>query len=249
MGLSRTILFSGVARYQGSLQTDRVGHGLGHRATNFYCRYFQCLFWPAGEDTFGWYSISIVFVCGTGSLDIFFLWSKSIIEQSGRQCEPNYQSVFSQAGGSNCFHCCWHCGFSVGVRGADRDDGVLPCSSDDEHHVLAPILLIDSRHLTRGRPVALRVERQIPRCASDTSVSGATLDVRNPNRISQQPAARFLEKYLRPESNGWRRGGVSLGAAGSKESARHYGLCFGSNRCTVVNGWRYVFQTYGKNVC
>ena len=58
----------------------------------------------------------------------------------------------------------------------------------------------------------------------------------------------ILEKYLRPEPNGWRSRGVSLGAAGSKESARHYRLCLGDNRCAIANGWRYVFQTDGKNI-
>src|SRR5271157_2320548 len=182
-------------------------------------------------------------------MDIFRERCEPLFEQPGSEREPDYKSVLSQDGSPD-FSGALGSGrlrhfFSL----AARDDVLVRNYADGELSVVACVSAINCSDLARRGSVAFCVECGVPRCALCDSVPYATLDVRDANRLPQQPAARPLANRVWSEPDGRSNRGVPLGAIGSRAPSRTYdgGVFAGGNR---GSDWRsLLLPPDGKTLC
>jgi ABC-type polysaccharide/polyol phosphate export systems, permease component len=142
-----------------------------------------------------------------------------------------------------------------GVRGSGLDPvpgpslWALPRGFSDCQHCLAPGVRHARIHdRARSRTLAIGAQRAVSRRPLRRPVPDAVLDVRNADRLSEQPPQRALEDSLCLESDGRRGGRLSLVASEHWEFSRTNGSCFGDGRNHRFDLGSLLLPSDGKNV-
>jgi len=123
---------------------------------------------------------------------------------------------------------------------ANYDAEITPKST-----VVAAVLAAGVSYHFRGRLLVVSDERPIPRCALHSAFPGSSLVILDSDRLSKHAGGYAVAITFRIESNGWRGGGVSLGAPGNRHNPRTVDHCLGSDRINISDNWCVLFPQDG----